>query len=269
MTEVCNEYFNDRRIGQSLVQATWDDCPLFDDDEYRAMVLDQFPAHEREMRSKGVPQMGSGLVFTIPDEEIMHDAFEIPAHWPRLKGVDFGVDHPFAAVALAFDMDSGTVYLYWCHRKTRQTIADNAAAINSFDVWMPVIWPHDGMVQDKHSGKPLADIYREPPYNVNMRNECFSNPAPPGKREGQGGQGVEVGLLALEEAMKDGKFKVFSHLSDWFEEKRTYHRKDGQIVKERDDLMAATRYAFQSARFAEREVVHVRRRTQHKGIRNW
>jgi len=269
MTEVCNEYFNDRRMGQALIQATWDDCPLFDDKVYRDTVLDQFPAHEREMRSRGIPQMGSGLVFTTPDTEIMCEAFEIPPHWPRIKAVDFGVDHPFAAVAMAIDLDSGTTYIYWCHRKTRQSIADNASAVNSFDPWIPVAWPHDGMVQDKQSGKPLADIYRDPPYNVNMLAQCFTNPPTPGKKEGQGGQGVEVGLLALDEAMAQGHLKVFNHLSDWFEEKRMYHRKDGQVVKERDDLMAATRYGYQSQRFAEREVIRRPRRKAARGMTNW
>ena len=47
------------------------------------------------------------------------------------------------------------------------------------------------------------------------------------------------------------KFKVFSTLSgDWFEEFRMYHRKDNKVVPLRDDLMSATRYAFQSQRFA-------------------
>jgi hypothetical protein len=43
--------------------------------------------------------------------------------------------------------------------------------------------------------------------------------------------------------MEAGKFKVFAELNDWFEEFRLYHRKDGRVVKERDDLMSATRYA--------------------------
>ena len=38
-----------------------------------------------------------------------------------------------------------------------------------------------------------------------------------------------------------GRLKVFAHLADWFEEFRLYHRKDGLIVKERDDLISATR----------------------------
>lgn len=269
MTEVCNEYFNDTKMGQALIQATWDDCPLFDDENYKNSVLAQFPAHEREMRSKGIPQMGSGLVFTTPDEEIAVPPFEIPAHWPRIKGIDFGVDHPFASVAMAFDLDTETAYVYWAYRKTRQTIADTAMTINSFDPWIPVVWPHDGLVDDKQSGKPLADIYRDPPYNVNMLPHCFSNPPPPGKKEGQGGQGVEVGLIAMDEAMQAGKLKVFNNLTEWFEEKRSYHRMDGKVVTLRDDLMAATRYAFQSKRFAEREVVYTRRKPHSKGMRNW
>ena len=36
----------------------------------------------------------------------------------------------------------------------------------------------------------------------------------------------------------------------WFEEFRLYHRKDGQVVKLRDDLMAATRYGVMMLREA-------------------
>ncbi len=50
--------------------------------------------------------------------------------------------------------------------------------------------------------------------------------------------------------MKTGRFRVAAHLADWWEEFRLYHRKDGQIVKEGDDLMAATRYAVMMLRHA-------------------
>jgi hypothetical protein len=46
---------------------------------------------------------------------------------------------------------------------------------------------------------------------------------------------------------------VFRGLSDWFEEYRLYHRKDGLIVKLADDLLSATRYALMMRRFAEAE----------------
>ena len=43
------------------------------------------------------------------------------------------------------------------------------------------------------------------------------------------------------ERMRTGRYKVFRHLEPWWREYRTYHRKEGLIVKERDDLMSASR----------------------------
>lgn len=47
------------------------------------------------------------------------------------------------------------------------------------------------------------------------------------------------------------RLRVFSHLNEWFEEFRLYHRKDGLIVKIDDDLMAATRYGLMMLRKAK------------------
>jgi hypothetical protein len=63
--------------------------------------------------------------------------------------------------------------------------------------------------------------------------------------------GVEATVALVQERMDTGRFKVFSHLSEWFEEFRTYHRKEGRIVKEGDDLMSASRYALMMLRFAK------------------
>ena len=56
--------------------------------------------------------------------------------------------------------------------------------------------------------------------------------------------------MAMLQSMENKNFKVFSTLHDWFEEFRMYHRKEGKVVPLRDDLMSATRYAFQSQRYA-------------------
>ena len=67
------------------------------------------------------------------------------------------------------------------------------------------------------------------------------------------GNSVEAGLMEMLTRMEQGKFKVFNTLYDWFEEFRLYHRKDGKLVKLKDDLMSATRYAAMSLRYAEVE----------------
>jgi hypothetical protein len=51
--------------------------------------------------------------------------------------------------------------------------------------------------------------------------------------------------------MKTNRLKVFDHHLDWFSEFRLYHRKDGRVVKENDDLLSATRYALMMLRFAQ------------------
>ena len=69
-----------------------------------------------------------------------------------------------------------------------------------------------------------------------------------------GGNGVEIGLVELYERMTTGRLKVFSNLSDWFEEKLNYHRDEsGNIVKINDDLLSATRYAYMMRRYAKQK----------------
>jgi hypothetical protein len=51
--------------------------------------------------------------------------------------------------------------------------------------------------------------------------------------------------------MTTGRFKVFSHLADFFDEKMSYHRdENGKIVKLNDDILSAARYAYMMRRFA-------------------
>jgi len=70
-----------------------------------------------------------------------------------------------------------------------------------------------------------------------------------------GSNGLEAGIMDMLDRMKTGRLKVFSHLGDWFDEFRMYHRKDGLIVKERDDRISATRYAMMMLRHAAIEPV--------------
>jgi hypothetical protein len=96
-------------------------------------------------------------------------------------------------------------------------------------------------------GNPgLAEQYRG--HGCNFLLQHFTNP--PGLGEKKGSNSVEEGIMAMLQSMEKGNFKVFSTLPDWFEEFRMYHRKEGKVVAIRDDLMSATRYAFQSQRYA-------------------
>jgi len=128
-----------------------------------------------------------------------------------------------------------------------QTAAYHTDAIKSRGDWIPVAWPHDGMQREKSSGEPLANQYRAKGVNMMPDSARYDD-------ESGGPQPTEPVVLEVDERMRTGRFKVFSNLSDWFREKRMYHRKDGLIVRENDDIMAATQYAVMMKRFARTRV---------------
>jgi phage terminase large subunit-like protein len=257
LTKVVVGFMNDLQEGQALVTATWDDAKHAEDtklhkkgdthltEDKKRQILSALPEWQRDMRSKGIPMMGSGLVWPIKEETILTDPVEIQSYWPRVAAIDFGVDHPTAGVWLAWDRDLDIVYVYDTYRKSRSTISENAMEFRKRETWIPVMWPHDGNQEDPKSCKTKANLYRAE--GVNMWYESFTNP-PEGAKKGD--IGVEAGIEHIYERMTSGRFKVFRGLSDWFEEFRMYHRKEGKVVPLRDDIMSATRYATMSLRNA-------------------
>ena len=250
MTEVVQNFTSNLQPRQALITAGWEDAEHLTED-MKQQILQALPPHERELRSKGIPVIGSGLVFPISEESLVCDPFAIPSHFPRIAGLDFGYDHPTAVVWVAWDRDEDIVYVYDCYSMAKQTPDYHATHINEREGshFIPIVWPHDGYQHDKGSGITLAEQYRSA--NVNMMPFHFENP--PALGEKKGGNSVEAGLMEMLTRMEQGKFKVFNTLYDWFGEYRMYHRKDGKLVKLKDDLMSATRYAVMSLRYADVE----------------
>lgn len=224
---------------RAIVRMTIDDAEHYTP-EQRASIIASYPAHEREARIKGIPSLGSGRVFPISDETIACESISIPKHWVRINGLDFGYDHPFAAVGLAWDREADVIYVTQIYRQRESTPIIHAAAIKPWGDWIPCAWPHDGFQHDKGSGLGLAQQYRD--QDLEMLPEHATHE--------EGGNGVEAGIMEMLDRMQTGRFKVFKHLEEWFAEFRLYHREDGKIIKERDDLMSATRYGVMMKRFA-------------------
>lgn len=250
MTATIHQFMHDIQEGQFLLRATWDDAPHLDEDR-KKQLLAQYSPHERKMRSQGIPVYGKGLVFPIPDEDIMIEPMRIPDHWPRIAGIDFGYDHPMAMVWMAWDRDTDTVYVYNEHSERLLTPQQFAPKVRHVTPWIPVVWPHDG---NKHNpgnegAITTADLFRKE--GLKMTPDHFHNPLAPGEK-GTGNIKREPGITAMLQSMESGRFKVFSTCTEWFKEKQMYYRDDdGKIVDFNDDLMSATRYAFQSRqRFA-------------------
>ena len=249
MSKVVSRFLIDKPAGSTVITMTIDDAEHYTP-EQRAQIIASYPPHEREARARGVPSMGSGLIFPVSEELIGVAAFPLPAHWVRLVGCDFGWDHPAAFVWMAWDRDTDTVYIYDVLRMRETLIPVQAMAITGKGKWIPVAWPHDGyQVRDAMHGDQLAQQYRAQGVNMRPEHAHFEDSASVGETK-VSRISTEAGIQAMLTRFQSGKLKVFSHLNDWFEEFRMYHRKDGLIVKERDDLLSATRIGIMDLRHA-------------------
>lgn len=226
-------------MAKAIIKAGWSHVPHLDE-KTKQELLSAYPEHERKARTEGEPVLGSGLVLPVDPDVFTVEPFHLPASWPRICGIDFGWDHPAAAAWLAWDRDSDCLYLFDCWRMRETTPSSQAPHIIGKGKWIPVAWPHDGLQHDKGSGEQLATQYRAQGLRLLEKHATFED----------GSNGFEAGLMEMYGRMRIGKLKVFAHLGEWFEEFRLYHRKDGQVVKLRDDLMSATRVGIMCKRFA-------------------
>lgn len=248
MTQVVSSFLNELKPGQSMVTATWDDVKHLDSKTKEQLLAVYSPA-ERDMRSKGIPVFGSGLIFPVSDEDIICKDFDLPEHFITVAAIDFGFDHPTAISWAALDPDNDVIYVYDEHRLSKETPLTHAAVINSRTPGIPVAFPHDGLQHDKGSGIQLAQQYRD--LGVSMLAQHFTNPPTEGQLNGN--NSVEAGLSEMLQRFETGRLQIFESCGQTLEELRLYHRKNGKVVALKDDLMSAMRYAVLSVeRFGEK-----------------
>jgi len=242
MSEVVRRFLNEKSENRRSITMTIHDADHISPEE-RERIIARYPEHEREARAMGVPILGSGRIFPIADSRILIPSFNVPSHWPLIGGLDFGWDHPTAAAKLAWDRDNDIVYLIREHRLSKATPKQHVMTIGDERSWgnIPWAWPHDGEVADKGSGLQLAKQYKTAGLHMLDSHATFPN----------GSNSVEAGVLEMLERMNDGRWKVFEGVCPlWMEEFRLYHRDEGKIVKEYDDLISASRYAMMMLRHA-------------------
>jgi phage terminase large subunit-like protein len=240
MSQVVMRFFNNPGIDRVVVQMGIEDVGHYTP-EHKARIIASYDDATRDARTRGIPVLGSGRVFNVAEERIKIDPIIIPEHWAQIGGMDFGWDHPFAAMQLAWDRDQDTIYLTREYRETKQTPAVHSSVLRPWGQWLPWMWPHDGHAHDKGSGHQLSKQYKAGGLHMHPSHVTFED----------GSIGVEAGLMDMLTRMNEGRFKVFSTCTMWFNEFNLYHRKDGVVVKMNDDLISASRYAIMGRRFAK------------------
>lgn len=213
-----------------LVTAGWDDAPHLSEIAKRDL-LESTPPYLRDARSKGIPSLGSGAIYPIPESEIAVAYFPIPVWWPRCYGLDVGWNRT-AALWAAWDPSTGICYLYAEHYRGIAEPAVHAEAIKARGDWMSGICDPAAHGSSQRDGEKLFDLYRQLGLHLSMADNA-----------------VDAGLYDTWAALSTGRLKIMSHLLNFFNEYRLYRRdENGRIVKKHDHLMDVMRYLVRSGR---------------------
>lgn len=207
-----------------VVMATWDDAPHLSEESKKDLWA-SIPAYQRDARSKGVPQLGSGAIFPVPESDFSVDPFEIPKHWPRGYGMDVGWNFTAAAFG-ALDRENDILYLTSAYKRSQAEPSVHVTGIKAPGAWLPGFIDPASRGRSQKDGSQLCEDYRALGLNLSFADNA-----------------VESGLYSVWERMSTGRLKVFKSLGEWFTEFRLYRRDErGKVVKENDHLMDATRY---------------------------
>lgn len=253
-TEEDEEEIDMGEAGMYLQTATWKQCPHLDESAQKK-ILAMYPKYQRKMRSEGIPLMGSGLIYEVDEDEISCKPFDIPDYWFVINGMDFGWDHPQAHVQLVENRQTGEFYLINAWKASKKQPYEAWHRVKLWSENVPTAWPQDGLQHKQQSSGEaikLKELYENEGFYMLPEHATFED----------GGNGVWVGIMEITNLMSTGRFHIVSSLQEVFEEIRQYHTKTvpagkegagkAEIVKVKDDLLDAIRYAYMMRRFATR-----------------
>jgi phage terminase large subunit-like protein len=255
MSEISLRYRNEFSPDRTFIQMGLDDVPptghIAPAD--RARIVRGYAEHEREARSRGEPMLGEGKIYQTPEAEIIEDGrppLELPKWWKWGYGLDLGIDHPTGIVLMCWDVDQDVMHVVAELRVSGQTPGQHFALIRALEVRLfgrhmniPIAWPADAGTRDRGSGEPLKNLYKQ--YGLRMMSEHATH----ANASGLAATSLEGGVQEIDLRERNGKWKVARSCSLYLEERRLYHRKDGEIVRLRDDVLAAARYGAMMKRF--------------------
>ena len=124
--------------------------------------ISKVPPHELEALVKGVPSIGSGMVYPVSEQMIVCEPFDIPTYWPRVFGIDFGWKDPTAVLfAARADRDNDILYFYSEYAVSERTPQQHVYDLMSRGIdWIPGVYDPSGKISKIDDGKNLVELYR-------------------------------------------------------------------------------------------------------------
>lgn len=211
-------------MSKFLVQASWSDIPHLTE-AAKKELWDSLPPYQRDARTKGIPVLGSGAIYPVPESDLVIDPFEIPNHWPRCYGLDVGW-RMTSAIFLTLNRDTDVLYFYDEYYRGEAEPVIHATAIQSRGKWIRGAIDPAARGRGQTDGRALISMYRDLGLDLTEADNS-----------------VETGIYELLTRMNTGRLKVFRSLQNWLREFRLYRRDEkGRIVKENDHGLDAGRY---------------------------
>ena len=136
VSEVVQRFLSEESPDRHVTRMTIEDAEHIPAEE-RARIVAAYPGPERDARANGTPQLGSGRIFSVAEEMVTCDAFPIPKHWTQSAGIDFGWDHPTAAVRMARDRAADVLDVTHCYAQREATPVVHAAALRQWAAGFP------------------------------------------------------------------------------------------------------------------------------------
>ena len=213
-----------------VIMATWDDAPHLSE-AVKKELWESIPPFQRDARSKGIPQLGSGAIYPVLESEIVVRDFEIPDFWPRAFALDVGWNRT-AVIWGAWDLENEILYLYSEYYRSQAEPIIHVQGIKGRGSWIHGVIDPASRGRSQTDGTQLLSLYED----LGLVLQPADN-------------GVESGIYKVWQGLSTGKIKVFGSLQNWLAEFRMYRRDDkGKVVKDFDHLMDTTRYLVASGR---------------------
>lgn len=233
-----------------VVNAGWDDVPHLSEEEKERMAA-SIPPWQLDARRRGLPTLGAGIIYPVPEEDYLIDDFELPRYWLRAYALDVGWNRT-AALFGAYDRESDTWYLYNEYYRGQAEPSVHASAIRARGEWMGGVIDSSARGRSQVDGTQLMQQYEDLGLKLELANKA-----------------IESGLYYVWERLSTGRLKVFKSLANWRRECRLYRRdENGNIVKKDDHLMDDTRYLVLSGLDVARPVP-VKEEPEEFAVRQW
>jgi phage terminase large subunit-like protein len=204
-------------------------CSMYDVPHLSTEMIDKLaattPPFLRDARIYGIPSLGAGAIYPVPESDFVIEPQPIPKHWTRCYGMDVG--NKTAAVWLAIDPDGGQIWTYAEYYREGAEPSIHAAGIKAKGEWIPGAVDPASNAGSQKDGEKLKELYVE--LGLDLVNAVNA---------------VEAGLYTIWEMLSTGRLKVFSSCTGLLKDIKGYQRDEkGKVKKENDHRADAWRYA--------------------------